>query len=98
LCETVAPVVILIPSLAVQPGGIIDIGGNTSEILIRDVPKDLIDLINRNARRMGVSRNEYLQRALARERFNDVTPTTIVDFERTSERFIGLADGDLMAT
>lgn len=67
-----------------------------TDILIRDVPEDLVDLIDRNARRMGVSRTEYLRRTLARERSSDVTPTTPADFERVAARFAGLADDELM--
>jgi Ribbon-helix-helix protein, copG family len=67
-----------------------------TDILIRDVPEDLVGLIDRNARRMGISRTEYLRRALARERSGEVPPTTDADFERVSERFAGLADDELM--
>jgi Ribbon-helix-helix protein, copG family len=77
-------------------GDIIDIGGDMTDILIRDVPEDLIDLIDRNARRLGVSRTEYLRRTLARERSYDVTPTTVADFARIAERFSGLDDDELM--
>ena len=67
-----------------------------TDILIRDVPEDLIELIERNSRRLGISRSEYLRRTLARERSTDSEPTTAADFERVSERFAGLADDDLM--
>ncbi len=67
-----------------------------TDILIRDVPEDLIDLIDRNARRMGVSRSEYLRRALARERSSELAPTTNADFARVSDRFAGLGDDELM--
>ena len=67
-----------------------------TDILIRDVPEDLVELIERNSRRMGISRSEYLRRTLARERASDVEPTTIADLERVGERFAGLADDELM--
>ncbi len=67
-----------------------------TDILIRDVPEDLIELIERNSRRMGISRSEYLRRTLARERSTEIEPTTATDFERVSERFAGLVDDDLM--
>ena len=67
-----------------------------TDILIRDVPEDLIELIERNSRRMGISRSEYLRRTLARERSTEIEPTTAADFERVSERFAGLADEELM--
>jgi hypothetical protein len=37
-----------------------------SDVLIRDVPDDVIAAIDANARRSGLSRSEYLRRALAR--------------------------------
>jgi metal-responsive CopG/Arc/MetJ family transcriptional regulator len=67
-----------------------------TDILIRDVPEDLVDLIDRNARRLGISRSEYLRRALARERSSEATPTTDADLERIADRFAGLADDELM--
>lgn len=67
-----------------------------TDILIRDVPEDLVELIERNSRRLGISRSEYLRRTLARERASDVEPTTTADLERVSERFAGLADDELM--
>jgi Ribbon-helix-helix protein, copG family len=67
-----------------------------TDILIRDVPEDLVGLIDLNARRMGLSRSEYLRRALARERPSEMVPTTEADFARVSERFAGLEDEELI--
>jgi Ribbon-helix-helix protein, copG family len=39
-----------------------------TDILIRDVPEDVLAAIDANAQRVGLSRPEYLRRALARER------------------------------
>ena len=62
-----------------------------SDLLIRDVPDDVIAAIDAAARSLGISRTEYLRRALARER----RPTglvTVSDLESFSERFSDLAD------
>ena len=39
-----------------------------TDILIRGVPADVLTAIDAKARRVGLSRTEYLRRALARER------------------------------
>ena len=39
-----------------------------TDILIRDVPEDVIAAIDIKAQRLGLSRTEYLRRTLARER------------------------------
>jgi len=67
-----------------------------TDLLIRDVPDDVVAAIEAKARRLGLSRTEYLRRTLARERdtANDhVTRDDLVDF---AERFADLADPDVM--
>jgi len=62
-----------------------------SDLLIRDVPDDVIAAIDAAARSLGISRTEYLRRALARER----RPTglvTVSDLESFSEPFSDLAN------
>ena len=39
-----------------------------TDILIRDVPDDVLAAIDARAKRVGLSRTEYLRRALDRER------------------------------
>jgi len=46
-----------------------------TDILIRDVPADVIAAIDIKAQRLGLSRTEYLRRTLARER--DVPPAAV---------------------
>jgi len=49
-----------------------------SDLLIRDVPDDVIAAIDAAARSLGLSRTEYLRRALARER-RPTGPVTVSD-------------------
>ncbi len=42
-----------------------------TDIVIRDVPEDVIAAIDIKARRLGLSRIDYVRRALARERSDD---------------------------
>lgn len=66
-----------------------------SDVLIRDVPDDVVAAIDANALRLGVSRTEYLRRALARER----RPSGVVgvdDLAVFGERFGALADDEVI--
>ncbi|MGH9225266.1 MAG: type II toxin-antitoxin system VapB family antitoxin [Acidimicrobiales bacterium] len=67
-----------------------------ADILIRDVPDDVVAAIDAKAQRVGLSRSEYLRRALARERssqFDDVTVNDLAQFART---FADLGNPEVM--
>ncbi len=63
-----------------------------TDILIRDVPEDVIAAIDIKAQRLGLSRTEYLRRTLTRER--DVAPTavSVADLAAFADTFADLAD------
>jgi hypothetical protein len=68
-----------------------------SDILIRDVPDDVLGAIDAHAARMGLSRTEYLRRRLAQEvgiGAMTVSARHLQDFARD---FADLADPDLMS-
>ena len=50
-----------------------------TDILIRDVPDDVIAAIDARAKRVGLSRTEYLRRALERERAGTAGPVGLAD-------------------
>jgi hypothetical protein len=66
-----------------------------SDVLIRDVPDDVVAAIDANARRLGLSRSEYLRRALARERRPEGS-VGVGDLVAFSERFADLGDPDVI--
>ena len=66
-----------------------------ADILIRDVPDDVLLAVDAAAKALGLSRSEYLRRALARER-RVAGPVTIADLELFSSTFRDLADPDVM--
>jgi Antitoxin FitA-like, ribbon-helix-helix len=66
------------------------------DILVRDLPDDVLAAIDARARRVGLSRTEYIRRALARERGDAATDVSVDDLERFTETFSDLADPDLM--
>jgi hypothetical protein len=66
------------------------------DILIRDVPDDVVSAIDTKARRAGLSRTEYLRRALSRERYDDAGDVTVDDLARFAKTFADLGDRDVM--
>ena len=67
-----------------------------TDVLIRDVPDDVVAAIEANARRLGLSRTEYLRRTLARERSAGGGEVTVDDLVRFADTFADLADPDVM--
>jgi len=66
-----------------------------ADVLIRDVPDDVVAAIDAKAQAAGLSRTEYLRRTLARERAAPVT-VTVADFERFAELAADLGDEQVM--
>jgi len=67
-----------------------------ADILIRDVPDDVVAAIDAKARRNGLSRTEYLRRSLARERSTVASKVDVRSLEVLAERFCDLDDPDVM--
>jgi hypothetical protein len=65
-----------------------------ADILIRDLPDDVVAAIDAKARRAGLSRTEYIRRTLTRER-GDMS-VTVEDLARVAETFADLDDPDVM--
>ncbi len=66
------------------------------DILIRNVPDDVLASIDANARRRGLSRNEYLRRALDRERTAPDDEITVADLDRFAVVHADLDDPGVM--
>lgn len=67
-----------------------------ADLLIRDVPDEVVAAIDASASRLGLSRAEYLRRQLAREVVDSGEPVTVEDFQRFSRVFADLGDPELM--
>jgi ribbon-helix-helix CopG family protein len=67
-----------------------------ADLLIRDVSDDVLAAIDAKARRLGISRTEYLRRTLAREGATASRSVTVADLSRFADAFAGLGDEDLM--
>jgi hypothetical protein len=67
-----------------------------TDLLIRDVPEEVLAAIDERAQRLGLSRVEYLRRTLAREAAIIPLAVTPADLRRFSDRFADLADPQIM--
>lgn len=67
-----------------------------TDILIRNVPDDIVAAVEANAKRAGLSRTEYLRRTLEREHRNAASEVTVASLARFRETFADLSDPDVM--
>lgn len=71
-------------------------GEAVTDVLIRDVPDDVISAIEAKAKRLGLSRTEYLRRQMARVATATEEPVTVDALRAFSETFTDLGDADVM--
>ncbi len=67
-----------------------------TDVLIRDVPDDVIAAVDARAGRLGLSRSEYLRRRLAQDAAAPGSPVSTTDLARFAEVFSDLANPDVM--
>jgi len=68
-----------------------------TDILIRDVPEDVIAAVDAHAGRLGLSRSEYVRRRLAQDAARQDSPVSVEDLARFADVFGDLADPDVMS-
>jgi plasmid stability protein len=68
-----------------------------TDMLIRDVPDDVIAALDAHAGRLGLSRSEYVRRRLAQDAVTTGSPVSVQDLARFADVFSDLADPDVMA-
>ena len=66
------------------------------DILIRDVPDDVLAVIDAKARRTGLSRSEYIRRTLSREGIDTASDVRVKDLVEFADTFADLDDDDVM--
>lgn len=71
-----------------------DIILDVPDILIRDVPDDVVAALDANAKSAGQTRAEYLRRLLAEQQGPELTREQLTRF---TERTADLADAEVMA-
>ena len=67
-----------------------------ADVLIRDIPEEVLACVDANAKRMGLSRSEYIRRQLAGSAARSPLSVTSEHLARFSERFSDLADPEVM--
>ncbi len=67
-----------------------------ADVLIRDLPDEVVTALDARASSLGLSRSEYLRRRLAQEAVSATRPVTAADLEAFSETFSDLADPEVM--
>lgn len=67
-----------------------------SDLLIRDVPDDVVAAIDARAGRLGLSRTEYLRRRLAQDATVAEGKVGVDDLARFAATFADLADPAVM--
>lgn len=68
-----------------------------TDVLIRDVPDDVIAALDAHAERLGLSRSEYVRRRLAQDAAVSGSPVSVQDLARFAEVFGDLTDPDVMS-
>jgi len=68
-----------------------------TDMLIRDVPDDVIAALEAHARRLGLSRTEYVRRKLAQDAAVSEPAVSTGDLARFAATFRDLADPDVMS-
>ena len=68
-----------------------------TDMLIRDVPDDVIAALDAHAGRLGLSRSEYVRRRLAQDAGASDIPVTVEDLARFADTSGDLADPDVMS-
>jgi hypothetical protein len=68
-----------------------------TDMLIRDVPEDVIAAVDARATRLGLSRSEYVRRRLAQDAAAAGAAVSARDLAAFSELFSDLADPEVMS-
>ena len=68
-----------------------------TDVLIRDVPEEVIAALDAHAARLGLSRSEYVRRRLAQDASVPGLPVSVQDLAEFAAAFADLTDPDVMS-
>jgi plasmid stability protein len=68
-----------------------------TDMLIRDVPDEVVAAVDARASRLGLSRSEYVRRRLAQDAVSAGAAVTTQDLARFAEVFCDLDDPNVMS-
>lgn len=67
-----------------------------SDVLVRDIPDDVLAALDAHAGRLGVSRSEYIRRRLAQDASVGAVAVSAEDLRSFADVFADLADPSVM--
>jgi plasmid stability protein len=67
-----------------------------TDMLIRDIPDEVLAAVDARAGRLGLSRSEYVRRRLAQDAAAPEAAVTTADLARFGTVFADLADSEVM--
>ncbi len=67
-----------------------------TDVLVRDVPDDVVAALDARAARLGLSRSQYLRRRLTQEAVSTAERVTVDHLSSFAETFIDLTDPEVM--
>ena len=67
-----------------------------TDLLVRDVPEHVVAAIDAKAKRLGLSRNEYLRRQISQAVSGEAGPVTVEDLRAFATTFADLDDPGVM--
>ena len=67
-----------------------------TDILVRDLPEDVVAALEKRAARLGLSRSEFLRRRLIQEAVGGRESVTVEHLAAFSDTFRDLADPEVM--
>jgi hypothetical protein len=67
-----------------------------TDVLIRDVPDDVVFAIEAKAKRLGLSRTEYLRRQMLRVASTSDEPVSVESLRQFARAFADLGDPEVM--
>jgi plasmid stability protein len=67
-----------------------------TDVLVRDVPEEVVAALDARAARLGISRSEYLRRRLTQEAVSAPQSVTVEHLVTFAETFRDLADPEVM--
>jgi hypothetical protein len=68
-----------------------------SDVLIRDIPDDVLAAVDGHAARLGLSRSEYIRRRLAQDASVTGLPVSVDDLRSFAATFADLSDPSVMS-
>jgi hypothetical protein len=68
-----------------------------SDVLIRDIPDDVLAALDAHAARLGLSRSEYIRRRLAQDATVTGLPVTVDDLRGFAAAVADLSDPSIMS-